>query len=91
LKPDKVRVESGYFNFDGDWFAASDSLFPNAKQFFTGACKTQRDIRGDGNCARRAGVKYEEVFYCPKCREAEKEWLKAKGVKKPYFRTGILF
>jgi hypothetical protein len=93
LKPDKVRVEYGHFNFNQDWLLGEEPsrLFPNAKQFLTGACKTEKDIREDGSCVRRAGPKYEEVLYCQKCRDAEKEWLKAKGMKKPYIRIGIPF
>src|SRR5215213_9983419 len=93
LKRDKVRIEYGHFNFNQDWFLGEvpSKLFPNAKQFVTGACKTEKDIREDGSCVKRAGPKYEEVLYCQKCRDAEKEWLKAKGMKKPYVKMGIPF
>jgi hypothetical protein len=93
LKPEKVRIEYGLFNFNQDWLLGTEreKLFPNANQFITEACKTEKDIRDDGSCARRAGPKYQQVLYCQKCRDAEKEWLKARGMKKPYYRTGIPF
>jgi hypothetical protein len=91
LKPQKVRIEYGYFDFNQDWLLGEEpaQLFPNAKQFLTGPCKSTKEVKEDGSCVRRTGPKYEEVFYCQKCRDAEDEWLKAKGMKKPYLRTGI--
>jgi len=93
LKTEKVRIEYGLFNFNQDWLLGTGrtKLFPNANQFITEVCKTDKDIRDDGSCVRRAGPKYREVLYCQKCRDAEKEWLKARGMKRPYYRTGIPF
>jgi hypothetical protein len=93
LRRQKVRTEYGLFNFNQDWLLGTErpKLFPNANQFITEACKTHKDIRDDGSCASRPGPKYREVLYCQKCRAAENEWLRARGIKKPYYRTGIPF
>jgi len=93
LQHGRVRVDYGRFNFDPDWLAgyAPKTLFPNARQFITGGCKTGSDYRDDGSCVRRDGPKYQDVLYCQKCRDAGKAWLKAKGVAKPYFRMGLFF
>ncbi len=64
LKPQKVRIEYGYFDFNQDWLLGEEpaKLFPNAKQFLTGACKSTRDVKEDGSCVRRAGLNMKKCF-----------------------------
>ena len=90
LKPERVKVIYGYFDIDGRWLENTD--FPHSNQYILKGCAEVKYIRPDGSCEKKSGAKYEDVFYCEKCRETENAWLKAKGKKyKPFVRIGILY
>jgi hypothetical protein len=88
LKQARVKIIYGHFDLDSEWL--ENTSFPHSNQYILRGCAQISDIRADGSCEKKSGAKYEDVYYCEKCREAENAWLRAKGKKyKPFVRLGI--
>jgi len=68
LQKDKVRMTYGLLVHTKEEWEAREKLFPNANREVNGGCLL-------------SDIKEVEVLYCPKCREAEDKWIKARPKK----------
>jgi hypothetical protein len=66
LLQEEVPVRYGLIRFSADFIQAKRAHFPNAYSFVLGGCLVSL-----------TNPKTRKVGYCPRCREAEKEWHEA--------------
>lgn len=71
LKPGEARILYGLVRMTRDQQEARTRLFPNAQTVALGGCVITKD-----------SPKVRSVMFCPRCRNAEREW-KRRQEQKP--------